>query len=186
MTRTLTTGTLTARPLILLIVLASAACTPRPRPAARSTTTATTTTTAAPPALPQVRDARTLGERLAAERAARPAGTLRPEDVAGALEKAGIAVAPIAQVLASTVGARYCAATTTAAGLAVAVCEFADTADAERGLAYSRRTFDRLIPGRTLARNRATVLTLTTPAARGPEREAPAEAYRAAAIFAAL
>jgi hypothetical protein len=65
--------------------------------------------------------------------------------------------------------------------LGVAVCEFADDAEAARGLDYSQRTFDRLIPNRRLVRNHRTVLTLTqaTPA---PDDGAA----RAARIFASL
>jgi len=125
-----------------------------------------------------------LAERLAAEAGARPtAAGPRVEDVATALRRAGLAVAPPSQVLARTIGARYCAATGTPVGLALAVCEFADDAEAERGLAYSQRAFDRLVPGRTLLRNRSTVLTLTG-GASSPARAA--DATRASRVFAAL
>ena len=103
-------------------------------------------------------------------------------DRAGVARGAGVAVAPPTQVLARTIGARYCAATSTPAGLAVAVCEFGDDAEAERGLAYSRRTFDHLVPARTLLRNHATVLTLSP----GDARALAADVGRASAAFVAL
>jgi hypothetical protein len=130
-----------------------------------------------------------LAQRLAAEAAGRPSASAsssaagpRVEDVATALRRAGVAVTPPSQVLARTIGARYCAATSTPAGLAVAVCEFADEAGAERGLAYSHRTFDRLIPGRTLLRNRSTVLTLSG----GASAALAADTTRVSSVFAAL
>jgi len=130
-----------------------------------------------------VPDGLTLVERLAREARGRPTAAPRAEDVVAALSAAGVAVGPLKQVLARTVGARYCATARTAAGLAVAVCEFGDAAQADSGLAYSRRTFDRLIPGRRLSRNRGTVLTLTPPE---PEPRFETEAGRIAAVFAAL
>jgi hypothetical protein len=128
-------------------------------------------------------EAPNLGGLLARERAGRPAVAPAVEQVAAALERAGLGLSPMKQVLARTVGARYCAAGTTAAGLAVAVCEFGNEADADRGLALSHRTFDALIPGRTLARNRATLLTLTPPAASA---DGHAQAERVATTFATL
>ena len=127
-----------------------------------------------------------LAQRLAAEAAGRrgaAASGPRVEDVATALRRAGVAVTSPSQVLARTIDALYCAAASTPAGLALAVCEFADEAGAERGLAYSHRTFDRLVPGRTLLRNRSTVLTLSG----GDAGAAPAaEATRVSSVFAAL
>jgi len=171
-----------ARYLIPVLLIASAACTSRARkdPPASASASAIPPPAASPPPL----DTLTLAQRLAAERAARPAGALRPEDVAAALTRAGITIGPMTQVLGATIGARYCAMATTGGGLGVAVCEFADAALAQRGLDYSRRMFDRMIPGRRLARNRGTVLTVTAPDAQSAARTD--EAGRAAAIFAAL
>ena len=128
----------------------------------------------------------TLGERLTREAAARPARAPDVEAVTAALGRSGLSLGPVMQVLARTVGARYCASTATAAGLGVAVCEYGDDAEAERGLVYSRRAFDRLIPGRTLLRNRATVITLTGDDGRGAGPALAAERAAAARIFAAL
>jgi hypothetical protein len=80
-------------------------------------------------------------------------------------------------VLASTVGAAYCTSAGTPRGLAVAVCEFPGTDEARKGMEYSHRVFDRLVPGRRLLVNRKTMLTVTG---------AADEARRAAEIFAAL
>src|SRR5262245_23184741 len=133
---------------------------------------------AAPPPPPPAADGLTLAERLAAEAAARPAGTPRVEDVAVALKRAGVAVGPFKQVLARTVGARFCMAGVTPEGMGVAVCEFGDAKDAARGLEYSHRAFDPLIPGRRLERNGHAVMTLTPSTNR--------QAARAAAAFASL
>lgn len=136
-----------------------------------------------PPAPTKTPSRGTLADRLAAEGSARPPTALHAEDVTAALRRAGISVGPLTQVLGRTIGARYCASTATATGLAVAVCEFGDDAEAARGLDYSRRQFDRLVPGRTLLRNRGTVLTLTP----GDAGVAPtADTRRAAAVFASL
>jgi len=126
-----------------------------------------------------------LAQRLAGEAAARPRGGAGPrvEDVTTALQRAGLVVTSPSQVLARTIGARYCASTSTPAGLVLAVCEFADPAAAEGGLAFSRRTFDRLVPGRTLLRNRSTVLTLS---GGEPSAALAADATRASNVFAAL
>ena len=161
--------------LLLALTTALTACAPRTPPAA------TPPPSAASPKPPA--EAPSLGGLLAREREARPAATLAVEQVASALQHAGVPLSPMKQVLARTVGACYCAASTTAAGLAVAVCEFGTDADAERGLAYSHRTFDPLIPGRTLTRNHATVLTLT-PASSSTAVHAQLE--RVAATFATL
>jgi hypothetical protein len=168
---------------IAIVISFAAACTARPTPAPSAAASPPAPVSASAP-LPPVHDALTLAQRLSAERSARPAGALRTEDVALALQKGGIGIGPMTQVLGASIGARYCAMATTSDGLGVAVCEFGDAAEAERGLDYSRRTFDPLIPGRRLARNRGTVLTLTAPDARSPARAT--EAGLAAAIFAAL
>ena len=118
-----------------------------------------------------------LADRLTREAGARPAGTLRAEEVMAALARGGLAIEGEKQVLASTVGAAYCTSAGTASGLAVAVCEYPQEEAARKGMEYSHRVFDRLIPGRRLLVNRKTMLTVTGVAD---------EARRAAEIFAAL
>jgi hypothetical protein len=125
-----------------------------------------------------------LPERLVAEARTRPAARLRPEAVRQALEAAGITLPHWRQVLGSTVGARYCMAGQTSAGLAVALCEFDDPASADRGLEYSRATFDRLIPGRQLRRKENSLLTVAAPPGAG--RAIAGQAERVTEIFAAL
>jgi len=154
------------RQLLLLVVLC-AAC--------RHETPAASTP-AAPPVDPELLRL-PLGERLEREAKSRPAGALRAEEVLTALTRGGIAVEGARQVLASTVGAAYCASAGTPRGVAIAVCEYPAEEAAQKGLEYSHRAFDRLIPGRRLLLNRKTMLTVTG---------ADDEARRAAAIFAAL
>jgi len=99
-----------------------------------------------------------LAQQLAAESAARPAAGPRAEDVVASLGGAAGK-----QVLARPVLARYCYAGRTAAGLGVAVCQYDSEAAARRGLDHSHRTFDRLVPNRTLAVHGPTLLTVTEP-----------------------
>jgi hypothetical protein len=119
-----------------------------------------------------------LPARLQREAQARPTGTPRAEEVMAALERGGLALEGHQQVLASTVGAAYCTSAVTPKGVAVAVCEYPAEDQARRGLEYSHRTFDRLIPGRRLLLNRKTMLTMTG--------AADADATAAARIFTAL
>jgi hypothetical protein len=138
----------------------------------------------APAAAARRADGRSLAERLADETAARPAASaVRAERVVAALSRAGLAAAPPQQVLAETVGASFCMASRTGSGLGISVCEFTDDAAAERGVAYSRRAFDRLVPHRRLEQNGSTVLTISRSAA-APELDG--DAARAAAVFASL
>jgi hypothetical protein len=151
------------RKLCLVVVLLSACHREKPAPQA-------------PPLDPEVLRL-PLADRLAREAGARPTGTLRAEEVMAALTRGGLALEGGKQVLASTVGAAYCTSAGTAKGLAVAVCEYPEEEAARKGMEYSHRAFDRLIPGRRLLVNRKTMLTVTG---------ADDEAQRAAAIFAAL
>ena len=125
----------------------------------------------------------TLNERLAREAASRPSGALPAETVAAKLSAAGVPIGALKQVLARPLGARYCALARTASGLVVSLCEFDDDAQAARGVDLSRKTFDRLIPGRRLAHRRGTLLTLTLGA---PDSTRLAEGARAEAVFATL
>jgi hypothetical protein len=125
----------------------------------------------------------TLNERLVREAASRPSGALPAETVAARLSAAGVPIGALKQVLARPLGARYCALGRTAAGLVVSLCEFDDDAQAARGVELSRKTFDRLIPGRRLAHRRGTLLTLTLGA---PDPTRLVEGARAEAVFATL
>jgi hypothetical protein len=165
---------------VLLVMLVG--CRPVGPPQASDTSAAANTPAPPPPAQP-TRERQDLGGRLADEASVRAAGTPRPEDTLAALAAHGLPLAGWKQVLGATVRAGYCMAGHTPSGLGVAVCEYADEASAEEGIAFSRQTFDRLIPQRRLARNRKTVLTLTP--APG-EAATHADAERAATVFASL
>ncbi len=157
------------------------ACAPPARPAPPAPPNAVAPA-AVTPAAPPI-EAPSLGGLLARERGARPMAMPAVEQVASAIQSSGVTLPPLKQVLARTIGARYCAAGTTAIGLAVAVCEFGSADEAERGLAFSHGTFDRLIPGRSLTRNRTTVLTLTPASSTS---DVHAQSKRVAAAFATL
>jgi hypothetical protein len=122
-----------------------------------------------------------LPARLAREAQSRPTGTPRLEEVIAALTRNGLAVERVQQVLGSTIGASFCASAATRQGTGVAVCEFASEDIARRGMSYSRQIFDRLIPGRTLALNHKTLLTVTRARAEGD-----GEAQTALSVFARL
>ena len=166
----------------LLVAFAlSISCTSRPTPHEAAETA---TSDAPPRPLPATADDRLpLSERLAREAASRPASGPRVETVAAALTRSGIQIGPLRQVLGRTIGARFCMVGQTAPGLGVSICEFDDEPDATRGIAMSRRTFDRLIPNRRLERNRGTVLTLTRPS---PNPDLDHETERLAHLFASL
>jgi hypothetical protein len=112
-----------------------------------------------------------LGERLALEAASRPQRAVRPAQLLEALERAGVVFTRKRQVLASPVEASYCETALTGRGLALALCEFADAAAAQRGLARSHDSFDAMIPGRTLDTRFNTLLTVTQPSDADAERE---------------
>jgi hypothetical protein len=182
-------STVLRRATILLALTAVAtSCSTRPAPAGTATASpparSTAPVAATPPAsAPAPEGSLSLAARLAREAGARPAGAMRVESAAQALGTGGVVLGPLQQVLARTVGARYCALGRSAIGSALALCEFADDAEAARGIAYSRATFDRMVPGRRFVRVRNLALTLT-PAEPGPRFDD--EAARATAILAAL
>jgi hypothetical protein len=143
---------------------------------AASTSAAQTPAAEAPAPLPGVFD------RLAAEARSRPSGTVTVEDVVAALAAAGDPTEHQQQVLASPLGARYCAVLETRSRQVLSVCEFESPAAARAGLELSRSRFDRLIPGRRFELNGGTLLTV---APRGGDPSADGSAA-ARELFAAL
>jgi hypothetical protein len=110
---------------------------------------------------------RSILDRLTLEAQNRPAAAPKVEAVAQALATRGLPLQRWKQVLASPIGARYCMTGQTAAGTVVAVCEFGSAAEADAGMSYSHKTFDGLIPNRSLVQRGPTVVTITRPAS-GP------------------
>lgn len=175
-----------SRPLFVLVLtsMLTAACHTRPTPLPASQPAAPEEAAAVAPVPPAgVEGPLTLNERLAREAASRPSGVLSAETIAAKLSAAGVPIGALKQVLARPLGARYCALARTASGLVVSLCEFDDDAQAARGVDLSRKTFDRLIPGRRLAHRRGTLLTLSLGA---PDPTRFAEGARAEAVFATL
>jgi hypothetical protein len=171
--------------LVALASILTASCQTRPTPPASASASASPASSRPPPpaAGAAVEEPISLQERLAREAVTRPSGVISTETVAARLSAAGVPIGALKQVLARPLGARYCALARTASGLVVSVCEFEDDVQAARGVDLSRRTFDRLIPGRRLTHKRGTLLTLTL----GPsDSRRAAEAARAEAVFAAL
>jgi hypothetical protein len=153
---------------LILVVIAAVGCREATPPGAPEITT--------PAVDPPAGAARSLERRLAAERAARPAGVVGIEALVPALAARGVEVVRARQVLAAPVGARYCAAVTTRGGLGLSLCEFGSQAAAEDGLARSRARFDRAMPGRRLAAAGGSLLTI---ASDGPEAQLAAESFAA-------
>lgn len=122
-----------------------------------------------------------LGERLRREATRRPEAREQVELLLQELARDGVELVRTRQVLAAPLGADYCAAALSAHGLGLSLCAFADAARAEQGSRRSRASFDRLIPGRTLLRRDAVLLTLT----RAAGAEASAESERVTQRFAA-
>ena len=166
---------------LALISIVAAGCHKRPPPPSPPPPPTASQPAAAEPTA--VAGPLTLNERLTREAASRPSGGLPAETVAAKLSAAGVPIGALRQVLARPLGARYCALARTASGLVVSLCEFDDDAQAARGVDLSRKTFDRLIPGRRLAHRRGTLLTLTLGA---PDAKRLAEGARAEAVFATL
>jgi hypothetical protein len=122
-----------------------------------------------------------LGERLQREATRRPEAREQVELLLQDLAREGVELVRTRQVLAAPLGADYCAAALSARGLGLSLCAFADAARAEQGASRSRASFDRLIPGRTLLRRGAVLLTLT----RAAGAEAAAESERVTQRFSA-
>ncbi len=98
------------------------------------------------------------------EAKARPTGVLTVESVVAAFNKSGLPVSDQAQHLASPFGARYCvgakvADETKAPQLDLSVCEYATEDAAIAGAQRSLEGF-KMIPLRTVTRNKQTTLTL--------------------------
>ena len=149
------------RKLIFLVVMAMVGCRSHPDApvsAASPAAAPTPTPTPAPAPPPPAPSGLSLADRLAQEAASRPSAGLRVERVLAALSAEGEM-----QVLASPVLARFCLVGRTRDDMGVAACEYDSDADAERGREHSRRSFDRLVPNRTLSVHRGTLLTVTYP-----------------------
>lgn len=114
---------------------------------------------------------RSILERLTHEAQHRPDAAPKVEAVAQALATAGMPLERWKQVLASPIGARFCMNGQTTQGTVVAVCEFGSAAEASAGVSYSHKTFDALIPNRSLIQRGSTVVTITRPAVPTAIRE---------------
>jgi hypothetical protein len=118
-------------------------------------------------------------EQLQEEGRGRPRGALTVEQVLAALAEAQVEVKEPRQVLAQVHLARYCQSGTTASGLAVGVCEYADAQAAQAGREHSRTHFGQVAFREVLAHGN-TILILrgsgTSPLEAEEGRRA-AEAY---------
>jgi hypothetical protein len=124
-----------------------------------------------------------IGDKMAQEATARPAGALRAEEVLAAFQKDGMKLKePPKQHLGSPVGAMYCVGARSEANVAMSVCEYRDEAAAKKGRDESLAAF-KAIENRDVHVNKQTTLTvLQNP--KGPESEA--ESTRIVAQFAKM
>jgi hypothetical protein len=95
---------------------------------------------------------------LRREAAARPSATPTVEDVLAALAAGKIAILRKQQVLAAPIGARYCVAAVSRAGLNMSICEFESAEAAKLGRDKSQQMW-KAVPRRTLTLNAKTMLT---------------------------
>lgn len=114
----------------------------------------------APPVVLPGSHTETLGERLAREAAARPAGAPSAEQLAAALTAKGVSVARTRQVLAQTLGARYCAVALTARGVVASVCELDDAAAVATARRLSEQRFGTAMPNRRFVARGKSLLTI--------------------------
>lgn len=143
---------------------------PAPRVSPRPELALTASTGAPAPALSRV----PLGRRLTLEASDRPRSGVRPAQLFAALQRQGILLSRQRQVLASTVGARYCELAVSDGGLGVTLCEYTDQDAARAGSESSHRLFDAIVPGRTLISHAGSVLTLTHAESERARRESRA------------
>ena len=100
-----------------------------------------------------------LGETLRAEVRSRPTGTPTVEAVHQALLAGGLTLSAPRQALGLTVGASYCSLAGDAAGIGIAICEYADEARALQGRQLSLERF-KAIEHREILVNKKTTLTI--------------------------
>jgi hypothetical protein len=122
--------------------------------------------------LPQERDPLPLSERLLREANDHPEARENVERALKEFATAGISFTRTRQALARPLSAHYCATALTDSGLGLSLCAFRDAQTAEQGRELSRRSFDALIPGRTLLVRASTLLTITEPASEQARGEA--------------
>ena len=105
-----------------------------------------------------------LAERLMHEASDQPEARQQVALAFARFREAGVTLTRTRQALARPLRAQYCETGLTAGGLALALCAFPDQEAALRGRELSQRSFDALIPGRTLLVQEGNLLTITKPA----------------------
>ena len=155
-------------PCLLCLVLLAACAADKPnatQPKAAPRAPASAPAPATPEPLP-------LAERLRREGSEHPEARERVERELAQLGQAGVVLTRRRQALALPLAAQYCATALTGSGIGLSLCAFADGAQAARGRERSRRSFDALIPGRSLLLNENVLLTHTQPASEAARAEA--------------
>lgn len=101
-----------------------------------------------------------LGVRLSDESKHRPAVKVPAEKVFAALSHDGIALANHHQVLAAAAAARYCDLGVTKETIAIAVCEYASAAEAQKAKAFMTERYAKLVPDAVRTINGSTLVTV--------------------------
>ena len=108
-------------------------------------------------------DLTALRAQLADEAHRRAAVRLPAEQVLDALERAQLRIVERKQFLGATVHAAYCLGGRTGEGLAIAACEYADSAAAEAGKQFMDREFAAMAPWARRCAHQTIVLTIADP-----------------------
>ena len=142
----------------LLFVIALGACSHRKAaPPPPPVTTAVTTDV---PGSQDLAPLQTLGVRLSDEVKHRPAVKVPAEKLFAALSQGGIALASHHQVLAAAAAASYCDLGVTSETIAIAVCEYASAAEAQKGKALMDERYAKLVPDAVRSVNGQTLVTV--------------------------
>lgn len=142
----------------LLFALALGACSHRETPPPPPPQTAPVTTDV--PGSQNLAPLKNLGVRLSDEKQHRPAVKVRAEKLFDALAAKGITLASHHQVLATTAAASYCDLGVTKDTVAIAVCEYATPAAAEKGKQLLDSCYAQLVPNAVRRINGSTLVTV--------------------------
>jgi len=134
---------------------------PPPAPvAARTPVAATMPITTDVPGSKDLAPLQQLGVRLSDEARHRPTVKVPADKLFAALSRDGIALASHHQVLAAAAAAQYCDLGVTKETIAIAVCEYASAAEAQKGKVLMDQRYAKLVPDAVRSVNGSTLVTV--------------------------
>lgn len=134
---------------------------PPPSPApAPAHVAATTPLTTGVPGSKDLAPLQQLGVRLSDEAKHRPAVKVPADRLFAALSHDGITLASHHQVLAAAAAAQYCDLGVTKETIAIAVCEYATAAEAQKGKTFMDQRYAKLVPDAVRTVNGSTLVTV--------------------------